>query len=146
MPGGCSPGLPRRAGTSAPFGLWQRLRGPLCRGGSAGGAGAAGGARAASGARSRRSLSPRWLARSLPAYGTQAAAVLQPQLELLWARSGEVAQHASQLCSSLLAGVRDGLPRFAEWVRTLPGARLPGGTGNAGVAGAWAAAEPVSGV
>ncbi|XP_075271309.1 transmembrane protein 214 [Opisthocomus hoazin] len=60
----------------------------------------------------------RWLARSLPAYGTQAAAVLQPQLELLWARSGEVAQHASQLCSSLLAGVRDGLPRFAEWLQS----------------------------
>ncbi|XP_042659137.1 transmembrane protein 214 [Tyto alba] len=55
----------------------------------------------------------RWLERSLPLYASQAAAVLQPQLELLWAKSSEVALQ----CSSLLAWVRDSQPWASEWLR-----------------------------
>lgn len=99
--------------------------------GSAGGAGAA---RSRGGRRclSRRSLSCRWLERSLPGLGSGAAAVLQPQLELLWAGSGEVALFVSQQCSALLAQLRSGLPWLAEWVRTVPraleGTRDPSGS------------------
>lgn len=81
---------------------------------------------------SRRSLSCRWLERSLPGLGSGAAAVLQPQLELLWAGSGEAALVVSQQCSALLAQLRSGLPWLAEWVRTVPralqGTRDPSGS------------------
>ncbi|XP_075000825.1 transmembrane protein 214 [Calonectris borealis] len=60
----------------------------------------------------------RWLERSLPVYGSQAAAVLQPQLELLWAKSGEAALYASQQCSSLLSWIHDSLPWFIEWLQS----------------------------
>ncbi|NXW11729.1 T214B protein, partial [Fregetta grallaria] len=60
----------------------------------------------------------RWLERSLPVCGSQAAAVLQPQLELLWAKSGEVALYASQQCSSLLSWIHDSLPWLTEWLRS----------------------------
>ncbi|NXU25892.1 T214B protein, partial [Thalassarche chlororhynchos] len=60
----------------------------------------------------------RWLERSLPVYGSQAAAVLQPQLELLWAKSGEVALYASQQCSCLLSWIHDSLPWFIEWLQS----------------------------
>ena len=76
--------------------------------------------RAAGAAHSRCSLSSRWLERSLPAYGSQAVAVLQLQLELLWARSGGLALYASQHCSSLLSWIRDGLPAFVDGVRRTP--------------------------
>ncbi|OPJ79328.1 cytosolic carboxypeptidase-like protein 5 isoform A [Patagioenas fasciata monilis] len=73
----------------------------------------------------------RWLERSLPGLGSGAAAVLQPQLELLWAGSVEVALFVSQQCSALLAQLRSGLPWLAEWVRTVPraleGTRDPSG-------------------
>ena len=109
----------------------------MCPRGSAGGAGAAGAAL------SRRSLSSRWLERNLPVYGSQAAAILQPQLELLWAKSGEVALYVSERCSSLLSWIHDSLPWFTEWVRRV--SQLPGEARNAG-AGACEAEEPVSGV
>ncbi|XP_074676542.1 transmembrane protein 214 isoform X2 [Strix aluco] len=60
----------------------------------------------------------RWLERSLPACGSRAAAVLQPPLELLWAKSGEVALSLSQHCSSLLSWIRDDLPWASEWLRS----------------------------
>ncbi|XP_074942434.1 transmembrane protein 214 [Phalacrocorax aristotelis] len=60
----------------------------------------------------------RWLERSLPAYGSQAVAVLQLQLELLWVRSGELALYASQHCSSLLSWIRDGLPAFVDGLQS----------------------------
>ncbi|NWS64574.1 T214B protein, partial [Chunga burmeisteri] len=60
----------------------------------------------------------RWLERSLPVCGSQAAAVLQPQLERLWAMSGEVAQYASERCSSLLSRVHGSLPWLAEWLQS----------------------------
>uniref|UniRef100_A0A8C4UM97 Transmembrane protein 214 n=1 Tax=Falco tinnunculus TaxID=100819 RepID=A0A8C4UM97_FALTI len=63
----------------------------------------------------------RWLERSLPVYSSQAAAVLQPQLELLWVKSSEVALYASEQCSSLLSWVHDSLPCFIEWWRNIMG-------------------------
>ncbi|XP_065691524.2 transmembrane protein 214 isoform X2 [Patagioenas fasciata] len=60
----------------------------------------------------------RWLERSLPGLGSGAAAVLQPQLELLWAGSVEVALFVSQQCSALLAQLRSGLPWLAEWLQS----------------------------
>ncbi|XP_064911414.1 transmembrane protein 214 isoform X2 [Columba livia] len=60
----------------------------------------------------------RWLERSLPGLGSGAAAVLQPQLELLWAGSGEAALVVSQQCSALLAQLRSGLPWLAEWLQS----------------------------
>lgn len=109
----------------------------------AGGASAARGAESArsrGGRRcfSRRSLSCRWLERSLPGLGSGAAAVLQPQLELLWAGSSEVALYVSQQCSSLLSQLRSSLPWLAEWVRrvscTLEGTRdISRATGHRGL-------------
>uniref|UniRef100_A0A8C3K8L2 Transmembrane protein 214 n=1 Tax=Calidris pygmaea TaxID=425635 RepID=A0A8C3K8L2_9CHAR len=43
----------------------------------------------------------RWLEWTLPACGSRALAVLQPQLELLWATSRELALALAQQCSSL---------------------------------------------
>ncbi|NWW98604.1 TM214 protein, partial [Caloenas nicobarica] len=60
----------------------------------------------------------RWLERSLPGLGSGAAAVLQPQLELLWAGSSEVALYVSQQCSSLLSQLCSGLPWLAEWLQS----------------------------
>ncbi|NWR53847.1 TM214 protein, partial [Bucorvus abyssinicus] len=59
----------------------------------------------------------RWLEQSLPVYGSQAVAMLQPQLELLWVRSSDLALYMS----SLLSWVHDSLPGFLEWLRS----RLP---------------------
>ncbi|KAF1581346.1 UNVERIFIED_CONTAM: hypothetical protein FQV15_0017572, partial [Eudyptes pachyrhynchus] len=56
----------------------------------------------------------RWLERSLPVYGSQAAAVLEP----LWAKSVEVALYASEQCSSLLSWIHDSLPCFIEWLQS----------------------------
>ncbi|NWS78639.1 TM214 protein, partial [Crotophaga sulcirostris] len=63
----------------------------------------------------------RWLERSLPAYGSQVVSVLQPLLELLWAKGGEAAVSAAQLCSSLLSWLQGSLPYLAEWLQS----RLP---------------------
>ncbi|NXF39472.1 T214B protein, partial [Nyctibius bracteatus] len=63
----------------------------------------------------------RWLERSMPAYGSQAAAVLQPPLELLWVQGGAVARYASEQLSCLLSWSRDSLSWLAEWLQ----ARLP---------------------
>ncbi|NXC22500.1 T214B protein, partial [Corythaeola cristata] len=60
----------------------------------------------------------RWLERTLPIYGSQAAAVLQPQLELLWAKSGEVALSVSERCSAALSWIRHSLPWFLEWLQS----------------------------
>lgn len=133
MLGKRSPGLPGSAfgsalGFSSSLGLWQQLQAPVRPRGSARGAGAAGGAGAADAALSRHSLSSRWLERSLPVYGSQAAAVLEP----LWAKSVEVALYASEQCSSLLSWIHDSLPCFIEWVRRVP--QLLEETRNAGVA------------
>uniref|UniRef100_A0A8C3PQG5 Transmembrane protein 214 n=1 Tax=Calidris pygmaea TaxID=425635 RepID=A0A8C3PQG5_9CHAR len=64
-----------------------------------------------------RSLPPRWLEWTLPACGSRALAVLQPQLELLWATSRELALALAQQCSSLLSWASSNLPGLAEWVR-----------------------------
>uniref|UniRef100_A0A8C8AIX5 Transmembrane protein 214 n=1 Tax=Otus sunia TaxID=257818 RepID=A0A8C8AIX5_9STRI len=72
----------------------------------------------------------RWLEQIVPACGSRAVAVLQPPLELLWAKSVEVALALSQHCSALLSWIRDDLPwlwsrfpesllHFAECVREL---------------------------
>ncbi|NWH56407.1 TM214 protein, partial [Geococcyx californianus] len=58
----------------------------------------------------------RWLERSLPVYGSQAMSVVQPLLELLWAKGGEAAASTAQLCSSLLSWLHGSLPCVAEWV------------------------------
>ncbi|XP_053919829.1 transmembrane protein 214 [Cuculus canorus] len=63
----------------------------------------------------------RWLEQSLPAYGSQAVSILQPGLELLWVKGGEVAMSMSQLCSSLLSWLHSSLPCVAEWLQS----RLP---------------------
>ncbi|NWW46426.1 T214B protein, partial [Pedionomus torquatus] len=63
----------------------------------------------------------RWLERTLPSFGSQALAFLQPQLELLWAMSSEVALALAQQCSSLLSWASSNLPGLAEWLQT----RLP---------------------
>ncbi|NXX76889.1 T214B protein, partial [Urocolius indicus] len=60
----------------------------------------------------------RWLERSVPAGGAQAAAVLQPQLELLWARGGAVARAAGEHCWSLLSWVFNSLPCCTEWLQS----------------------------
>ncbi|NXK16698.1 T214B protein, partial [Arenaria interpres] len=65
----------------------------------------------------------RWLERTLPACGSRALAVLQPQLELLWATSRELALALAQQCSSLLSWASSNLPGLAEWLQT----RLPEG-------------------
>uniref|UniRef100_A0A8C3K9V8 Transmembrane protein 214 n=1 Tax=Calidris pygmaea TaxID=425635 RepID=A0A8C3K9V8_9CHAR len=59
----------------------------------------------------------RWLEWTLPACGSRALAVLQPQLELLWATSRELALALAQQCSSLLSWASSNLPGLAEWVR-----------------------------
>lgn len=100
----------------------------MCTHGSTGSAGAAGAAL------SWHLLSSRWLERSLPVYGSQVAAVLQPQLELLWVKCGEVALYVSEQCSALLSWIHDSLPWFIEWVRRM--SQLPGEMRNAGVAAA----------
>ncbi|KAM6123308.1 LOW QUALITY PROTEIN: transmembrane protein 214 [Pterocles gutturalis] len=58
----------------------------------------------------------RWLARSVPALGSQAWPSLQPQLELLWATGGELALSAS----SLLSWAHDNLPCVTEWLWSRP--------------------------
>ncbi|XP_061206242.1 transmembrane protein 214 isoform X1 [Neopsephotus bourkii] len=63
----------------------------------------------------------RWLERTLPVYGSQAAAVLQPQLELLWLKSCEAAQYTYEQCSCLLSWVHHSLPCIVEWLQS----RLP---------------------
>ncbi|NXX10270.1 TM214 protein, partial [Podargus strigoides] len=63
----------------------------------------------------------RWLERSLPAYGSQAAAVLQPQLELLWARSGAAARFVGEGVSALLSWIPRSLPWLTDWLQS----RLP---------------------
>ncbi|XP_014801846.1 PREDICTED: transmembrane protein 214 [Calidris pugnax] len=60
----------------------------------------------------------RWLEWTLPACGSQALAVLQPQLELLWATSSELALALAQQCSSLLSWASSNLPGLAEWLQT----------------------------
>ncbi|KAM6083509.1 transmembrane protein 214 [Chlamydotis macqueenii] len=60
----------------------------------------------------------RWLEHNLPVYGARAAAVLQPPLELLWAKSGEAAQHAAQHASVLLSWLGAGLPGVAHWLQS----------------------------
>lgn len=96
------------------LGLWQQLRALVCPCGSAGGAGATGTA-----VIQCLLLSHRWLEQTLPVYGSQAAAVLQPQLELLWTKSCEVAQYTYEQCSCLLSWVHHSLPCIVEWVRML---------------------------
>ncbi|NXN97344.1 TM214 protein, partial [Rhinopomastus cyanomelas] len=59
----------------------------------------------------------RWLQGSLPLYGSQAVAMLQPQLELLWVKSAELALEVSQQCCSLLTWVQDSLPGFVAWLQ-----------------------------
>ncbi|NWU73007.1 TM214 protein, partial [Pterocles burchelli] len=56
----------------------------------------------------------RWLAQSVPTLGSQSLAVLQPQLELLWATGGELALSVS----SLLSWACDNLPGVTEWLRS----------------------------
>lgn len=63
-------------------------------------------------------LSRRWLESTLPACCARGAAVLQPALQLLWAKTAELALRVSELCSSHLAWARDHLPWLLEWVRT----------------------------
>ncbi|KAM6323566.1 transmembrane protein 214 [Aegotheles albertisi] len=60
----------------------------------------------------------RWLERSIPAYGSQAVAVLRPQLEQLWAKGGEVARDVSEWCCSLLCWAHAGLAWLAEWLQS----------------------------
>ncbi|XP_010000501.1 PREDICTED: transmembrane protein 214 [Chaetura pelagica] len=60
----------------------------------------------------------RWLARTLPVYGSQAAAVLQPWLEQLWVLSAAVARHMSECCSSLVSWLHHSLPWLAEWLQS----------------------------
>uniref|UniRef100_A0A8B9ZUG9 Transmembrane protein 214 n=1 Tax=Anas zonorhyncha TaxID=75864 RepID=A0A8B9ZUG9_9AVES len=59
-----------------------------------------------------------WLESTLPACCARGAAVLQPALQLLWAKTTELALRVSELCSSHLAWARDHLPWLLEWVRT----------------------------
>ncbi|XP_061845737.1 transmembrane protein 214 isoform X2 [Colius striatus] len=60
----------------------------------------------------------RWLERSVPAGGAQAAAILQPQLELLWAWGSTVTHAAGEHCWSLLSWVLSSLPCCAEWLQS----------------------------
>ncbi|NXS52262.1 T214B protein, partial [Brachypteracias leptosomus] len=60
----------------------------------------------------------RWLERSLPLYGSQAMSVLQPQLELLWVKSSELALYVSEQGSSLTSWAHDSLPGFVEWLQS----------------------------
>ncbi|NXL88223.1 TM214 protein, partial [Alectura lathami] len=59
----------------------------------------------------------RWLERTLPACCSRAAAVLQPTLQLLWAKMGELALHLGEQCSARLSWAWDRLPWLLEWVR-----------------------------
>ncbi|NXI64934.1 T214B protein, partial [Anseranas semipalmata] len=60
----------------------------------------------------------RWLESTLPACCSQAVAVLQPALQLLWAKTGELARHVSEQCSSRLSWARDRLPWLLEWLQS----------------------------
>ncbi|NWX24404.1 T214B protein, partial [Aegotheles bennettii] len=60
----------------------------------------------------------RWLERSIPVYGSQAVAVLRPQLEQLWVKGSEVARDVSEWCCSLLCWAHAGLPWLAEWLQS----------------------------
>ncbi|NXI41138.1 TM214 protein, partial [Galbula dea] len=60
----------------------------------------------------------RWLEQTLPVYGSQAVAILQPQLELLWTKSGELVLCLSQHGSSLLSCIHDSLPSFIQWLQS----------------------------
>ncbi|XP_054035802.1 transmembrane protein 214 [Dryobates pubescens] len=60
----------------------------------------------------------RWLEQTLPVYSSQAVAVLQPQLELLWVKSVELALYMSEQSFSLLSGIHDSLPGFIEWLQS----------------------------
>eukprot|EP00075_Anas_platyrhynchos_P022064 XP_027311317.1 transmembrane protein 214 isoform X1 [Anas platyrhynchos] len=60
----------------------------------------------------------RWLESTLPACCARGAAVLQPALQLLWAKTTELALRVSELCSSHLAWARDHLPWLLEWLQS----------------------------
>ncbi|NXU50966.1 TM214 protein, partial [Turnix velox] len=59
-----------------------------------------------------------WLEQTLPVYTSQAMAVLQPLLELLWVTSNEVALALAQHSSSLVSWARGALPQAAEWLQS----------------------------
>ncbi|NXP74280.1 T214B protein, partial [Ramphastos sulfuratus] len=60
----------------------------------------------------------RWLEQTLPVYSSQAVAVLQPQLELLWMKSSELALYMCEQTFSLLSGIHNSLPGFTEWLQS----------------------------
>uniref|UniRef100_A0A8C3GH43 Transmembrane protein 214 n=1 Tax=Cairina moschata TaxID=8855 RepID=A0A8C3GH43_CAIMO len=60
----------------------------------------------------------RWLESTLPACCSRGAAVLQPALQLLWAKTAELALRISELCSSHLSWARDHLPWLLEWLQS----------------------------
>uniref|UniRef100_A0A8B9ECG5 Transmembrane protein 214 n=1 Tax=Anser cygnoides TaxID=8845 RepID=A0A8B9ECG5_ANSCY len=65
----------------------------------------------------------RWLESTLPACCSRGAAALQPALQLLWAKTAELALRVSELCSSHLSWLQSRVPEavlhFAECVREL---------------------------
>ncbi|NXV78715.1 TM214 protein, partial [Atlantisia rogersi] len=56
----------------------------------------------------------RWLEQTLPDYGSRAASVLRPQLELLWVKSAELALLTAERCSALCCS----LPWLVDWLRS----------------------------